>query len=51
MPSSHRLPDKTRQDSGQCRARQCELSLDIIWQSLNNWPIDHPHRVAFSEEV
>jgi len=27
--------------------RQCELSLETVWQSLNSWLVDHPRRVAF----
>jgi len=27
------------------------LSLETVWQSLNSQPIDHPRRVAFSEQV
>jgi len=50
MPNSHRRPDKTRQ-SCLCRVRRCELSLETVWQSLNSQPIDHPRRVAFSEQV
>ena len=49
MPNSQRPPDTTRQCC-LCRVRRCELSLETVWQSLNSQPIDHPHRVAFSEK-
>jgi len=50
MPNSHRPSDTTRR-SCLCRIGRCELSLETVWQSLNSQPIDHPRRVAFSEEV
>ena len=50
MTNSHRPPDTTRRSS-LCRVRRCELSLETVWQSQNSQPIDHPRRVAFSEEV
>jgi len=50
MPNSHRPPNTTPQCC-LCRVGRCELSLETVWQSLNSQPIDHPRRVAFSEEV
>jgi len=35
MPISHRPPDTTKQCC-LCRVGRCELSLETVWQSLNN---------------
>ena len=35
MRNSHRSPDTTRQCC-LCRVTRCELSLEIVWQSLNS---------------
>ena len=50
MPNLHRPPDKTRRSCLR-RVRRCELSLETVWQSLDSQPIDHPRRLAFSEEI
>ena len=44
---------QTRQESAVCvvSGGGCKLSLETVWQSLNSLPIDHPRRMASSEEV